>query len=318
MPRQKQDTASRRKARDNDLALIGVTLDVEMSMQYPRRGMLEWNYEKGNLNAETKQYTREACRRVRAAGGVLHAFVLGRTFEQKSIKWLKEIVAEGHAVSNHTYDHIMVTARTNRELQHRFRRAPWLVHGKPTCEVIAENIRLTAMAMKRRLGVESAGFRTPYGFPNGLADRPDVQELLQGLGIEWLTSQAVDHVMDVAREKPGPGDYAKIVRAQKQNQPFIYPSGLVEIPASPLGDVFSFRERKWKLEEWLKMIEKNVRWAIQHRAVYDFFSHPSILYVEDPEFRAIGLICDLVRAARGKAAIVNLDTIAQRARLRNS
>jgi hypothetical protein len=82
--------------------------------------------------------------------------------------------------------------------------------------------------------------------------------------------------------------------------------------------VFSFRERKWKLREWLIMIEKNVRWAIQNRAVYDFFAHPSILYVEDPEFRAIQRICDLVNASQGKAAIVNLDTIALRTSLRQN
>ena len=95
------------------------------------------------------------------------------------------------------------------------------------------------------------------------------------------------------------------------------PSGLIEIPASPLGDVFSFRERKWKLGEWLRMIEKNVQWTIKNRAVYDFFAHPSILYVEDPEFRAIELLCRLDSESKGKAAIVDMDTVALRAKLRH-
>ena len=40
---------------------------------------MEWNYIKGLLNDEAKQYAREACRRVKAKGGVIHSFMLGRT-----------------------------------------------------------------------------------------------------------------------------------------------------------------------------------------------------------------------------------------------
>ena len=318
MPRKHSTDDHRRSlAADPDKALIAVTFDLEMSMHYPRRGMMEWNYEKGNLNQPTKDYVREACRRVKAKGGALHCFVLGCTFEQKNIDWLREIVAEGHPISNHTYDHVMVTARRKKDLQYRYRRAPWLIHGKTVREVIVENLRMTNMAMKRRLGVESVGFRTPYGFPDGLADRPDVQQLLLDEGFQWLTSKAVDHVMDVSKSNPTSADLAAITRRQKHNQPFVYPTGLVEIPASPMGDVFSFRERDWKLDDFLKMIEKNVQWAIKHRAVYDFFSHPSVLYVEDPDFRAVELICDLANAAGDQAAIVDMDTIALRAKLRS-
>ena len=53
--------------------------------------------------------------------------------------------------------------------------------------------------------------------------------------------------------------------------------------------------------------------AIEKRAVFDFLGHPSCLVVADPEFQAIELICSLVRAARERAAIVDLGTIARRA-----
>jgi hypothetical protein len=46
----------------------------------------------------------------------------------------------------------------------------------------------------------------------------------------------------------------------------------------------------------------------------DFLGHPSCLYVTDPDYRAIGLICDLVRRAGDRAAIVGLDRLAERAR----
>jgi hypothetical protein len=58
-----------------------------------------------------------------------------------------------------------------------------------------------------------------------------------------------------------------------------------------------------------------VEWAIERRGVFDFLAHPSCLYVTDPDFRTIDLICDLVRKAGSRAALVDLGTIAERAKL---
>src|SRR3712207_8320282 len=54
--------------------------------------------------------------------------------------------------------------------------------------------------------------------------------------------------------------------------------------------------------------------SIENGAVFDFLAHPSCLYVTDPEFRTIDLICDLVRKAGDRAAIADLGTIARTAR----
>jgi hypothetical protein len=58
--------------------------------------------------------------------------------------------------------------------------------------------------------------------------------------------------------------------------------------------------------------------AIERRAVFDLLAHPSCLYVTDPEFRAVDLACELVRSAGERGAIVDLETIAERARLRRA
>ena len=47
-------------------ALIAITLDLEMSRNFPSWEDTHWDYEKGNLNEGTKQYAVEACRRVKA------------------------------------------------------------------------------------------------------------------------------------------------------------------------------------------------------------------------------------------------------------
>ena len=81
---------------------------------------------------------------------------------------------------------------------------------------------------------------------------------------------------------------------------------------SPISDVGAFRSNFWKRSYFLKAIRQGVEWAIAHGAVFDFLAHPSCLVVEDPKFETIELICDLVRRAGDRAALVGLDTIARR------
>src|SRR5438270_6584962 len=87
-------------------ALIAISLDLEMSRNFPTWEQTHWDYEKGNLNDETKKYTLEACRRVKSYGGLVHCFAVGRVFEQEKVDWLKEINRAGHPIGNHTYDHV--------------------------------------------------------------------------------------------------------------------------------------------------------------------------------------------------------------------
>jgi peptidoglycan/xylan/chitin deacetylase (PgdA/CDA1 family) len=304
------------EAAEGDKALVAITLDLEMSRNFPSREDTHWDYEKGNLNAETKAYAVEACRRVRAAGGVLHAFAVGRVFEQEDVGWLKGIVEAGHPVGNHTYDHVNVLATRPEDVQFRFRRAPWLIEGRAPSEVIRDNVRLATAAMKARLGRSPAGFRTPGGFADGLRGRPDVRAMLREQGFGWVSSLYPPHDLPRPSEEPTTAVYDAIVAAQAKAQPFAYPDGLIEVPMSPISDIVAFRTGRWRLDWFLKAVRLGVEWAIEHRAAYDFLGHPSCLYVTDPEFRAIGLICDLVREAGDRAALVGLDSLARRARAR--
>ena len=58
----------------------------------------------------------------------------------------------------------------------------------------------------------------------------------------------------------------------------------------------------WTPEGWV------ARDAHHHarQAVFDFLAHPSCLVVEDPEFRTIERICDLVNEAKGRAEVADL------------
>jgi hypothetical protein len=136
--------------------------------------------------------------------------------------------------------------------------------------------------------------------------------MLLDLGFTWVSSKYPAHPVSPPGKEPSSDVYEAIVRAQEQAQPFVYPSGLVEVPMSPISDIGAFRTGRWKLEWFLRAIRFGVQRVIERRAVFDFLGHPSCLYVTDPEFRAIDLICELASRAGDRAALADLRTIARR------
>lgn len=299
-------------AAESGVATVCLTLDCEMSAHYPRRGDVEWNYRKGDLDEATKAYALEAGRRVAAAGGRMHFFVLGATFEQPSVSWLEELRDLGHAIGNHTYNHVNVKASEPGEAQFRFRRAPWLVGGRTVARLIDDDIRLCTTAMRDRLGIEPNGFRTPGGFPNGLEDRPDLQAMLLSHGYTWVSSMYPRHPMRPDSWAPQPGEVEAVVA--RQTQPFVYPSGLVEIPMSPPSDVTTMRTGRWSLEHFGHAAEAALERCIERGEVWDFLSHPSALGVVDPGFKVIDTILARVRDAGPRAQMATLDAVAAGAR----
>lgn len=294
----------------NTKAQIAITLDLEMARNFPRREDLHWDYEKGNLDDATKGYAVDAGRRVQERGGCIHYFCVGRVLEQPDVSWLQNLANMGHPIGNHTYDHINLLARTNEELQHRFQRAPWLLEGRSISDAIQENIRVTTLALQQRTAIKNRGFRTPGGFSTGLKEREDLQKMLRGLGFEWVSSLYPAHANTEAMQEPSEAVYESIVQAQAVAQPFRYPTGLIEVPMSPISDIGAFRNGQWRLEWFLEAVRRAVTWTIEHKAVFDFLGHPSCLGVVDPDFKTIDLICDLVKAAGDSAEIVDLDQIA--------
>lgn len=294
-------------------ALIAITLDLEMARNFPTWEQTEWDYQKGNLDSATKSYALAAARRVKARGGRIHFFVVGQVLEQPNIDWLKRIAEDGHPLGNHTYDHVNVRATRLEDVQFRFQRAPWLVAGKHPRDVIRENIRLCAAAMKDRLGVEPVGFRTPGGFHDGLETCPQARAILRDLGYSWVSSKYPSHPMTRPRENPTTTQINQIAERQAAAKPFRYPDGLIEVPMNPVSDVNAFRTGQWTLDAFLETLRASVNWVIERGATFDFLGHPSVLSTVDPGFRTIDLLCELVRASHEKARLADLREMASRA-----
>ncbi|MCY2965218.1 MAG: polysaccharide deacetylase family protein, partial [Planctomycetota bacterium] len=201
-------------------AQIAITLDLEMSRNFPKWEVTHWDYEKGNLDADTKAYAVEAGQRVKDRGGVIHYFCVGRVLEQENVDWLKGLADAGHKIGNHTYDHVYVLAKDPKEVQFRFQRAPWLMRGRSAAEVIQDNVRMANEALLTRVNIKAAGFRTPGGFTNGLDGREDVQKMLLGEGFTWVSSKYPTHANTKAGERPGAAVFADIGKAQRAAQPY--------------------------------------------------------------------------------------------------
>jgi peptidoglycan/xylan/chitin deacetylase (PgdA/CDA1 family) len=271
---------------------------------------MEWDYQKGNLNEPTKQYALQAASIAKERGGLIHYFCVGRVLEQPNVDWLKQIAAMGHPVGNHTYDHVNVWAKGPLQTQFRFQRSPWLVNGMTAAEIIKQNIRSTTMAMRDRLGFDPDGFRTPGGSYLALDDREDIQHLLLDEGFTWVSSKYPQHEYGTPKKPPTEQVHASIVQAAIKTQPYVYPTGLIEIPMSPISDVGAFRTSFWKLDQFLDSVRRCVHAAIERGLVIDLLMHPSIMYIEDPNFETIKMVCDIVSAAGDRAEIVGLSSIA--------
>jgi len=234
--------------------------------------------------------------------------------EQPDVEWLKTLSATGHPIGNHTYDHVNVLAKDAVEAQFRFQRSPWLVEGRTAADVISENVKLTTVALKERCGIDVSGFRTPGGFQTGLDGREDVQQMLLDQRFTWVSAKYPAHKAGEPMVDPGPEVFQDMIRAQAEAQPYVYPTGLIEVPMNPISDVGAFRTNFWKRRFFLQAIREGIDWAISNRAVYDFLCHPSCMLVEDPDFEVVKQICDQVERAGHKAEIVALGAIADRVR----
>lgn len=299
-------------AAEQEIAQVAITFDLEMARNFPRWEDTHWDYQKGNLDVASKEYSVRAGELVKQYGGSIHYFCVGSSLEQEDISWLSELAETGHPIGNHTYDHVNLLATNSDELQYRFRRAPWLLAGQEIHEAIRHNIHLTTQALKSRLNVDNRGFRTPGGFGNGLTDREDLQKMLLDLGFTWVSSKYPMHLNTQPQQQPTAKIYDGIVAAQVDAQPFVYPTGLIEIPMSPISDIGAFRNGRWQLEWFMEAIGRAVAWTIQQGAVFDFLAHPSCLGVVDPELRTLKMICEMVQQAGEKAQLVDLDSIAAR------
>jgi peptidoglycan/xylan/chitin deacetylase (PgdA/CDA1 family) len=107
-------------------------------------------------------------------------FVCGRTLVH-NVEALEPLV--GHPlfdIQQHTYSHTLL--RDDHWKGGTFLASPPVA--------IETEITQTSRALKRLLGVDCIGLRTPHGYYRGLSDSPEMLDVLQKCGIEFVSSWA--------------------------------------------------------------------------------------------------------------------------------
>ncbi len=270
---------------------------VEMCTNFPY-WTSQWNHLKGTLDADSKQYVLKMHEVARSYGVHLYCLLVGSSFEDPDIDYLKQLVAAGHEVGNHTYTHLNVKAKTIENLQAVYANAPWRAHGRTPLQCIHDEVCATSAAIRERLGVTVTGFGTPGAFSTGLHDVPEVQALLKEEGFTHVTSHYLSPAPRGVRRPP----LDQLENAMRKNidklQPYRYPNGLLEIAPMGLTDIGAFRVLDLDRWEYISLLKAAIDHAHERRYILSFAFHPPALAARDPH---CDVLDSVIRYAQGKA-----------------
>lgn len=264
---------------------LALTFDHEMSTNFPYRRSV-WDQRKGDIDAETRAYVAEEFAIAAEYDVRFTYFLVASALENEdNVSQLRQASDAGHEIGNHTYTHVNVTADQTSELRGIYAFRPWLVGERDTRAVIRDEIAAADELIQQKLDVSSKGFRTPYGFPEGLRTQ------------EWLTQYLLEHdfiytssyyfgwdLWDEELGDIGLGE-TRLLEDLRRAQPFCDEMGLWEIPFSTPTDCHVFRPWRWPVSRWVDTVMKLIDLCYEHELALVLCCHPSILAACDPEHR---------------------------------
>jgi peptidoglycan/xylan/chitin deacetylase (PgdA/CDA1 family) len=130
--------------------------------------------------AVTGRFLRRAAELHREYGVPATLFVLGQTLERNTDA-LGELVGDPlFDIQQHTWSHMPL-----KTLVQRNERGTELIVGG-SLERTRDEVERTSELLAERLGVRCTGLTGPYTYYRGLADRPDILQVLDECGIRFL------------------------------------------------------------------------------------------------------------------------------------
>lgn len=181
-------------------------------------------------------------------------FVCGRTLLHALPALRKAASNPLFDIQQHTYSHILF--KDDRWRGGLFPQAP--------DEALAYELAATSSLLKEHLDVDCIGLRTPHGYYLGLTDRPDRLQLLQDVGIEFVSSWGRNDEHD----NPSPLEV----------QPFWYTDqgfpNVLEIPFQHWLDGFWFEEYGIdRGKDFLDVLKAGVNEILEKDLVYGACFH---------------------------------------------
>lgn len=268
---------------------LSLTFDIEMCTNFPYWTSV-WDHRKGAIDEDSKLYMGKMLDVADTFGVKFQFFLVGRALEDPDIDYLKRMTAEGHAVDNHTYNHVSVKAQDIPQLQPVYANAPWRAAGLNALECIEREVRQTSTAITEKLGVAPTGFRTPGGFNNGLDDVPAVQEVLSDAGMQYASARYYFPV-DPEQKRPSADVLNQAMEASVDAlQPSRYPNGLPELPLAGITDIWAFRVLDLDRWEFINVLKRGIDHAHANRQVLSLCFHPPVLAVRDPHCDMLNIV----------------------------
>jgi len=111
-------------------------------------------------------------------------FITGRSVARNRERCRNLAQIEWFDFQQHTYSHVALKSVIEKKGS-RWRR----VKAASPCKIRADVLK-AAKTLRRNLDVESVGLTAPFGYSNGLKDRPDLVRILHESGIRFLRSYA--------------------------------------------------------------------------------------------------------------------------------
>jgi peptidoglycan/xylan/chitin deacetylase (PgdA/CDA1 family) len=288
---------------------VSLTFDIEMCTNFPYWSDV-WDHRKGAIDEQTRLHIGKLAHVAEELGARFQWFVLGAAVEADDIEYLQRLVADGHAVGNHTYHHVNVKAQRFEDLQVVYNREPARLQGAATPhDVTADEVSVTSDLIEHRLGVRPQGFRTPGGFGNGLQDAPAVQHLLNEHGFAYCSSH---YDCPLPIEKPFEWSVMEegVGESLRSLQPYRYPNGLPEIPMAGISDIHAYRVRDLDRGEFTRLLEHGVEVAARENLIFSILMHPAVQASRDPHCDTVKRLVDKTVSMGGE--VVTNDEIAGR------
>jgi peptidoglycan/xylan/chitin deacetylase (PgdA/CDA1 family) len=252
-----------------------------MSTNFPYRNSI-WDHRKGAIDAETREYVAAQNEIANDHGVKLTYFLVASALEQEDIGYLRAAVQAGHEIGNHTYSHVNVTAKATQELRGVYGSRSWLVGQRDVRTVICDEIATASVLIREKLGVTPRGFRTPYGFSDGLENEGWFRQFLRANDFAFVSSRYFGwDLWDEQQSERGVDD-VRLLTDLRSAQPYIYSDGLVEFPIATPSDCHVFRPWRWPLQRWLETVKRLIDLSYEHGFALDLCLHPSILAACDP------------------------------------
>jgi len=235
----------------------------------------------GHLNEDIEKYILRLAGLAEDHGARLQFFLEGNTMEDPPDLWI-EILKRGHAVDQHTYDHISLV-------------------NTPLDE-IRRQLTLTKDLLAERLNTDNIGLRGPGGYAMGLHGRQDVQQVIVEAGIKYASTQ--DAYKPSKNPAFQPPTDERTIEMLGDLQPCYYPTGLLEIPFCCWQDRSFFDvdvggDPTRPVDDWIAYLKRAVDFVYDRGLFLTLTVHPSTGFKHDPEARYLGQLLSYCREKPG-------------------